>query len=210
MSRSSITEAMLMAILLAGPVVTYAEAVLYTPRAHHTFAHATAVVDELGMTILDARIAALQNDYSLDTFIFIELDKRFDIDESRLSKIRRALTKVLTAGSDDIATVTRSVPRQARMFTTKTAVDFVESPEQGRTVMELVAADRPGLLSKIGQTFIKQGVDIQTAKIMTIGERAEDVFYITDESGSPLDDDAQQRLREALIHELDESAAKKG
>ena len=186
------------------------EAVLYTPRAHHTFAHATAVVGELGMTILDARIVALRNDYSLDTFIFIELDKRIDIDESRLGKIRRSLTNVLTAGSDDIATVTRSVPRQARMFTTKTAVDFVESPEQGRTVMELVAADRPGLLSKIGQTFIKQGVDIQTAKIMTIGERAEDVFYITDESGSPLDDDAQQRLREALIHELDESAAKKG
>jgi UTP:GlnB (protein PII) uridylyltransferase len=45
---------------------------------------------------------------------------------------------------------------------------------------------------------------------MTIGERAEDVFYITDESGSPLDDDAQQRLREALIHKLDESAARKG
>jgi len=187
-----------------------AEAVLYTPRAHHTFAHATAVVGELGMTILDARIVALQNDYSLDTFIFIELDKRIDIDESRLGKIRRSLTNVLTAGGDDVATVTRSVPRQARMFTTKTAVDFIDSPEQGRTVMELVAADRPGLLSKIGQTFIKQGVDIQTAKIMTIGERAEDVFYITDESGSPLDDDAQQRLREALVRELDESAAKQG
>ena len=101
------------------------------------------------------------------------------------------------AGGDDVVTVTRSVPRQARMFTTKTTVDFINSPEQGRTVMELVAADRPGLLSKIGQTFIKQGVDIQTAKIMTIGERAEDIFYITDESGSPLDDDAQQRLRRA-------------
>jgi len=74
--------------------------------------------------------------------------------------------------------------------------------------MELVAADRPGLLSKVGQTFIKQGVDIQTAKIMTIGERAEDVFYITGESGSPLDDDAQERLREALICELDEHLAK--
>ncbi len=186
------------------------EAVLYTPRAHHTFAHATAVVDELGMTILDARIVALQNEYSLDTFIFIELDKRIDIDASRLNKIRRSLTRVLTSGGDEIAAVTRAIPRQARMFTTKTAVDFLDSPEQGRTIMELVAADRPGLLSKIGQTFIKQGVDIQTAKIMTIGERAEDVFYITDESGSPLDDDAQQRLRDALIRELDESAAKNG
>jgi [protein-PII] uridylyltransferase len=183
------------------------EAVLYAPRTHRTFAHATAVVDELGMTILDARIVALKNEYSLDTFIFIELDKRTDIDESRLREIRRSLTKVLTADGGDVAAVTRAVPRQARMFKTATVVEFVESPDPSRTVMELVAADRPGLLSKIGQTFIKQGVDIQTAKIMTIGERAEDVFYVTDESGSPLDDEAQGRLREALISKLDEHLA---
>ena len=186
------------------------EAVLYTPRAHRTFAHATAVVDELGMTILDARIVMLQNNYSLDTFIFIELDERIDIDESRINKIRRSLTRILTAGSDDVAAVTRSLPRQARMFTTQTAVDFVESAEQGRTVMDLVAADRPGLLSKVGQTFIKQGVDIQSAKIMTIGERAEDVFNITDESGSPLDDEAKQRLRDDLLRELDTNTATQG
>ena len=186
------------------------EAVLYTPRAHRTFAHATAVVDELGMTILDARIVPLQNEYSLDTFNFIELDGRIEIDDSRIDKIRRTLTRVLTASGDEVATVTRSLPRQARMFKTETVVDFIESPAQGRTVMELVAADRPGLLSNIGQTFIKQGVDIQTAKIMTIGERAEDVFYLTDESGSPLDSDAQKRLRDELIRELGQSTANSG
>ena len=186
------------------------EAVLYTPRGHRTFAHATAVVDELGMTILDARIVPLRNDYSLDTFNFIELDGRIEIDDSRIDKIRRSLTRVLTASGDDVVSVTRSLPRQARMFKTETVVDFVKSPEQGRTVMELVAADRPGLLSKVGQTFIKQGVDIQTAKIMTIGERAEDVFYLTDESGSPLDADAQQRLRDELVRELNQSTAHYG
>ena len=186
------------------------EAVLYTPRAHRTFAHATAVVDELGMTILDARIVLLQNDYSLDTFNFIELDDRIEIDDSRISKIRRSLTRLLTASGDNVAAVTRSLPRQARMFRTETVVAFVEAPEQGRTVMELVAADRPGLLSKVGQTFIKQGVDIRTAKIMTIGERAEDVFYLTDESGSPLDSDAQQRLRDELVRELDQNTNKYG
>ncbi len=183
------------------------EAVMYSPRKHRTFAHATAAVDELGMTILDARIAPLRNDYSLDTFIFIELDKRIEIDESRMNKIRRSLIRVLTAVDGDVTKVTRALPRQARMFTTKTTVKFGESPVQGRTVMELVAADRPGLLSKVGQTFIKQGVDIKTAKIMTIGERAEDVFYITDEAGSPLDEEAQQHLRDGLVSLLDDKAA---
>ncbi len=179
------------------------EAVLYTPRAQRTFAHATAVVDELGMTIVDARIVPLVNGYSLDTYIFVETDDRIDIDESRMNKIRRLLTRVLTADDDKVARVTRSAPRQVRMFSTRTSVDFNPKTTKGRTVMELVAADRPGLLSKVGQAFIAEGVDIETAKIMTIGERAEDVFYITDEAGRPLDDAAQQSLRTELLKRLD-------
>ncbi|NNC77216.1 MAG: [protein-PII] uridylyltransferase [Woeseiaceae bacterium] len=179
------------------------EAVLYTPRKHRTFAHATAVVDELGMTIVDARIVPLKNDYSIDTFIFMELDKRNDIDEGRLQKIRAALARVLTARDNELIKVTRAAPRQHRMFTTKTSVDFTASPSRQRTIMELVAADRPGLLSKVGQSFIKLGIDIQTAKIMTIGERAEDVFYITDENGQPLSNDMQDELRATLIDTID-------
>jgi [protein-PII] uridylyltransferase len=186
------------------------EAALYTPRSHHTFAHATAVVDELGMTIVDARIVPLLNDYSLDTFIFMELDKRIDIDESRIAKIRRSLTRILSVSDDEVVKVTRAVPRRARMFTTQTSVSFGAVPNQGRTVMELVAADRPGLLSKVGQTFIKQGIDITAAKIMTIGERAEDVFYITDESGNALHEDAQSMLRDGLMAELDDTTVAKG
>ena len=71
--------------------------------------------------------------------------------------------------------------------------------------MELVAADRPGLLSRVGKAFIRQRVNIQDAKIMTIGERAEDVFYVTDEADLPLSEDAQQRLREDLLLELDQN-----
>ena len=182
------------------------EAVLYTPRSHHTFAHATARVDELGMTIVDARVMPLDNGYSLDTFIFMELDKRMETDESRLNKIRRSLTRVLTASDDRVVNVTRAASRQARMFTTKTSVDFGTSPTDGRTVMDLVAADRPGLLSKIGQVFMEQGIDIAAAKIMTIGERAEDVFYVSDLDGNPLDDDTQEKLRTLLAAKLDNNS----
>ena len=69
--------------------------------------------------------------------------------------------------------------------------------------MELVAADRPGLLSKVGRTFLAQQIDIAAAKIMTIGERAEDVFYIGRRDGSPLDAEAQELLRKALINTLE-------
>jgi len=181
------------------------EAVLYTPRSKHTFAHATAALDELGMTIVDARIVPIAGNYSLDSYVFMELDKRIEIDDARITKIRRALTRILTADDDKVARVTRAAPRQARMFNTKTSVEFDDNTRNGRTVMELVTADRPGLLSKVGQVFMARGVDIETAKIVTIGERAEDVFYISDEAGRPLDGEARQKLREALIAEMDDN-----
>ncbi|MEO1244455.1 MAG: [protein-PII] uridylyltransferase [Pseudomonadota bacterium] len=179
-------------------------AVLYTPRSHRTFAHATAVLDELGLNIVDARITPLDNEYSLDTYVLMERDKRMQTDDLRLEKILVSLQEVLTLADDKILNVTRKAPRQVRMFSTKTSVDFSPDTVRDKTVMELVAADRPGLLSKIGQAFIACGIDIDTAKIMTIGERAEDVFYISDESDRSLDDEAKQRLREAIVERLDD------
>ena len=179
------------------------EAALLTPQTHTTFAHVTAALDELGMTIVDARIVPIEKDFSLDTYIFMELDKRIEVDASRLEKIRRSLSKVLTASDDRVAKVTRSAPRRTRMFKTKTRVSFSQNTANGRTVMELVAADRPGLLSKVGQIFVTQDLYIENAKIMTIGERAEDVFFISDDCGALLDDQAQQKLRDAIMQKLD-------
>ena len=183
------------------------EAVLYTPREKRTFAHATAVLDELGMTIVDARIVSLDNERTIVTLVFMELDQRVDSDDARINKIRRALTRILTAPSDKVAVVTRTLPRQARMFTTKTTVDFSRSTSDDQTVLELRAADRPGLLSTIGHVFIEQGIDIEAAKIVTIGERAEDVFYVCLESGGgALDQTQQDQLGEALFEQLGSSA----
>ncbi len=179
------------------------EAALFTPSVKRTFAHATAVLDELGMTIMDARVVPLENGYSIDSFVFMELDDRVEIDEARMQKIRRSLTRVLTAYDDNVVSVTRVLPRQARMFTTRTSVQFSRATRGDITVLELVAADRPGLLSTIGQVFIEQNIDIETAKIMTIGERAEDVFYIRPESGGALEEAALDELRQALLARLD-------
>jgi len=179
------------------------EAVLYTPQIKRTFAHVTAVLDELGMTIVDARIVPLDNQNSIDTYVFMESDKRVDIDEGRIDKIRRALTRILTAEDDDVAQVTRGVTRQARMFTTPTRVNFSPSTSDDQTVFDLITADRPGLLSDVGQVFIEQCINITSAKIMTIGERAEDVFYIQDLSGKPLAKSALDELENALLDKLE-------
>jgi [protein-PII] uridylyltransferase len=82
-------------------------------------------------------------------------------------------------------------------------VSFSTDPDQGRTLVEVVAGDRPGLLSEIGQLFWEQKVELHGAKIMTVGERAEDVFSVTDESGRRLDATRCQALADALALALD-------
>ena len=49
-----------------------------------------------------------------------------------------------------------------------------------QTILEVVTLDRPGLLARIGLIFMEHGVNLQNARIATLGERVEDVFFITD------------------------------
>jgi [protein-PII] uridylyltransferase len=93
------------------------------------------------------------------------------------------------------------------MFSTTTQVVFSEDLSHRWTIMELVAADRPGLLSEIGKVFWDKGIDLHGAKVMTVGERAEDVFYLTDDQGRPLDASRQERLAETLTEALDRRVA---
>jgi [protein-PII] uridylyltransferase len=179
------------------------EAFLYTPRAKRSFAHATALLDELGMNIVDVRIVPISNGYSLDTYIFMELDRRTDIDSARLEKIHRLLSKILTTEDADDAIVTRPAPRQVRMFATTTVINFARDPGGRRTIMSLVAADQPGLLNIVGRAFSELNIDIEMAKIVTIGERAEDVFYILGADGKPLSDNACRQLQDKLVKRIE-------
>lgn len=179
------------------------EAVLYAPRRKQTFALTTAILAELGMTIVDARVVPLANDFSLDTYIFMETDHRVQIDDRRLAKIQQVLTSMLTSSHEQAVQVTRRAPRKVRLFSTKTTVSFDQDLAGRHTIMDLVAADRPGVLSTIGQIFSELHINILTAKIMTIGERAEDAFYIVNDRGAPLGDGLCDTLRSQLVARLD-------
>ena len=54
-------------------------------------------------------------------------------------------------------------------------------------MLELTAGDRPGLLCEVGQVLMQERIELHAAKIMTVGERAEDVFYVTDFENRPLE-----------------------
>jgi [protein-PII] uridylyltransferase len=71
-----------------------------------------------------------------------------------------------------------------------------------RSVLELIAGDRPGLLCDVGKVLMQEKVELHAAKIMTVGERAEDVFYVTDGEHRPLDAAAAVRLKDRLSQAL--------
>jgi [protein-PII] uridylyltransferase len=71
------------------------------------------------------------------------------------------------------------------------------------SLIELTAPDRPGLLARVGGIFLDFDLSVQNAKIATLGERVEDVFYVTDAQGQPLSDPKLcEQLQQALIKNL--------
>ena len=175
----------------------------YAPRRLYSFARTTAVLDQLGLNVVDARLILSANGFSLETYVVLEDSGALITDPERIRDIERALWRSLRDPQDAAVTVTRRAPRQVRMFSTPTQVNFSLDERNGRTILELVAADRPGLLSDVGKVFKAEGIAIDGARIMTVGERAEDVFYINDADGRPLAAATSERVREALVSALD-------
>jgi [protein-PII] uridylyltransferase len=175
----------------------------YTPRRLRSFARTTGVLDQMGLNVVDARLITSANGFSLETYVVLEDNGAVIADALRIREIERGLWRVLQQVGDLPTAVTRRAPRQVRMFWTPTQVNFGVDARNERTILELIAADRPGLLSEVGKVFRAERVAINGAKIMTVGERAEDVFYITREDGGLLKEDSCQRVQEALMQALD-------
>ncbi len=175
---------------------------VHTRGRRHSFARATAALDQMGLSIQDARITPTTDGASLDSYLVLE-DTGLPIsDPQRMTGIEQVLTRALTEQNAATPPVTRRMPRQVRMFSTSTQLTFSDDAENARTILEVIAGDRPGLLSEIGKVLWDQKVELHGAKIMTVGERAEDVFYVTDESTLPLGEARRAALSGALLRAL--------
>jgi [protein-PII] uridylyltransferase len=172
---------------------------VYSRHDDFIFGRVTAVLSQLGLTVLDARIVPVGSDASLDNYVVLE-DTGVSIeDPERLAEIEQVLLRETGRRNASPIAVTRRAPRQVRMFTTPTEIKFSEDARNRRTVLEITAGDRPGLLSQIGQALKACGLRLQNAKITTVGERAEDVFFVTDVQHRPLDAQSRDSLRDALL-----------
>ena len=73
-------------------------------------------------------------------------------------------------------------------------------------MVEISTLDQPGLLARVGGVFMMQGLDIHSAKIATLGERAEDIFFVTKKDGQPMNIEEAKLFADQLKSALDEAS----
>ncbi|NIP83671.1 MAG: hypothetical protein GWN79_28415 [Actinobacteria bacterium] len=140
---------------------------------------------------------------TLDTYVVFELDGQPVTGTTREREICEALRVELRDPGSARRDNRRLAKRQLRHFQTPTSVRFSDDARNARTVMEVVAGDRPGLLSVIGWALADCRVRLQNAKIATFGERAEDVFFVTDAGNRPLAPESFDAVRERVVAAID-------
>ena len=176
---------------------------VYARDVDYLFGLITGVLARLGLNILDARIGSTRDGFTLDSYVVSESEGSI-VEPNRFDEIRDALQRVISDPEVSSVDVGRRLPRVLKHFNTPTQIFFNQDAQRRRTIVEVVTGDRPGLLSTIGEVFREQGILVEAAKIGTVGERAEDVFFITNAKHEPITDPgAFNLLRQALTRALD-------
>lgn len=176
----------------------------YAPNRQDFFAATTATLAQLNLSVHEARITTSSSQFTIDSYIVLEADGgRIGEDPDRIHTIQQRLSEALRHPEQYPDIIQRHVPRQLKHFTFAPVVNIHNDAQRPFTVVEVMAPDRPGLLARIGKVFMDFGLSLVNAKIITQGERIEDVFFITDSNGQPLSDPQLcQQLQETLTSQL--------
>ncbi|MCW0410419.1 Bifunctional uridylyltransferase/uridylyl-removing enzyme [Xanthomonas sacchari] len=176
------------------------EVFVYSPDRDGLFAAIVMTLDRLGYGIHRARVLDAPHGAIFDTFEVMPADAFASGD---IAQLQAGLREALAGDLARLRPARRVVPRQLRHFRFAPRIEFRESLDGRLTRLSLVAPDRPGLLSDVAQVLRRQHLRVHDARIATFGERAEDLFHITDEHNLPLPDAARQALQAALQACLD-------
>lgn len=182
------------------PLHRCSELFLYGPDRDDLFAHSTAVLDQLGLNVLSARIHTTAQGLSINTYLVLEEDGSRIIGNERLDGIRHYLEDALNGR--ELPTGRQRIPRQLKQFQVPSEVDFEQDEQRVVTWLTLRTSDRPGLLSLVGQAFAGNRLRLHSARIATAGAEAQDSFAITDRDDQPITDPQQLAAIAESIHRV--------
>ena len=180
---------------------------IYTRDQPNLFATTVAVLDKMNLDVQDARIITASTSFSLDTYVVLDRFGTLLTDPDRELTVKEALVKALSNSDVYPGLMQRRIPRQLRHFEIENTVDVTLNEVLQQNMVEISTLDQPGLLAKIGGIFMMQGLDIHSARIATLGEKAEDIFFVTKKDGIPLNAEEAQIFAEQLKSALDEASS---
>jgi len=163
------------------------------------FSSVVTEIDNKKLSVHDAKILSSRDNYSLSTFTVLEEDGEH-IDDDKIQRLREAIIDTLAKPHIVNSNIIR-LERVKRAFKFEPKITFLPTRRQ-RTQIEIVAFDAPGILANIGTVLVEHGLILDTAKISTIGERAEDLFIVSTADGDALTTEQEESLKASLLEEL--------
>ena len=177
------------------------EIFIYSEDRPGLFAKVVAKLDQKNLNVHDAQVMTSKDGFSLDTFMVLD-NQHQAIPLNRHLEIQQAIQGSLSHEKPSPNFSPRHPPSQLLAFQVKTQVNFLPTRSKKRTRIEVIALDKPGLLAHIGQVFFEQSITLHSAKIATIGERAEDFFTVTHAENRALTPSEEQTLKTALMQTI--------
>jgi len=167
-----------------------------------------------GGSVIDARIHTTRDGMALDNFLVQDPLGRPFAEDMQIERLRRAVEDALAnRGRMADRLIAKPLPRpRADAFPIAPAVLINNEASNRFTVVEVNARDRPALLHQLAHALFQSKVTIHSAHVATYGERAVDVFYLTDLTGDRLVSGPrvralERRLLQAAAGEAVETAA---
>jgi [protein-PII] uridylyltransferase len=174
------------------------------PRLLALFAGACAAN---GANIVGAHITTTRDGFALDTFLLAREFAEDEDEQRRAARIGDTIDRLLKGEARLKALLARRRPAASRLeaFTVSPEVIIDNSLSDRFTVIEVAGRDRNGLLYDLTSTLSDLSLDIASAHITTFGEKAVDVFYVTDLTGKKVENAVRQRsIRQKLTAVLAE------
>jgi len=163
------------------PVGEGLQVLVYSPDRSDLFARICGYFDSARFSIQDAKIHTSRTGYALDTFQIVNPHREADEGSSYrdlISLIEHQLAAAL-AGNDALPEPRRGrVSRRVKSFPVTPRVSLHPDERAQRWVLAVSASDRTGLLYAIARVLARHHVNLQLAKVSTLGERVEDTFLI--------------------------------
>ncbi len=172
---------------------------VFTPDREGLFYRICAGLAAAGANIIDARIHTTRDGMALDNLLVLDGRGRPYSDRRLRARLVRALEAALTSSeAPPIPASHSALPRQ-RAFEVAPFVAVADKASTRTTVVEVNARDRPALLAGLSAAIHGCGLRIHSAHIATYGERAVDVFYLTNGAGRKLAAPEIDALKAALL-----------